>query len=547
MKLTKIQKKNILKRMYLDIFFFAKVILGDKDYPMHYHVRNKTPEFHREVVNNLLKLKPGEKIAVIAPRGHAKSTLCSLIFPLHRILFGEERFVLLISESEMQSKYLLEAIGDEIEHNEKLQYFFGNRMGEVWGKEEKEVITGFNEDGSVSGSCKLMVRGTGQKVRGLKYGAYRPTLTIIDDGEGDGNTATPMQRDKFRRWIDTAVVPGSDDAKIVFVGTIVDEEAYLNNVAGSRAFNKEGERIAIGWKSLFYQSIIQDTPEHEFVSSCREVLDGNGTPKVLWEDRRPHSWLMAKLEEAKSKGDMGYFFQEYQNVPMDDSFRVFKKDDIQYWDGYYRRDGDVDLLSIKDGDASREIAVNMFIGVDPASSENIKANYSVVMVVAVDKEFNVYVVDYFRGQVAPVDGADKLFELADMYHPRDIKIEETGHVMLADYVRRHSKETGRFYNINTRKAIKAKYYRIKQMQPHFASHSVFLKESHEELETELLNFKEHGTFKKDTLDALRWAIDDIWAPDVEQNKDGDWMAPPPIVEVDWETGQMFSAADFVEA
>ena len=130
----------------------------------------------------------------------------------------------------------------------------------------------------------------------------------------------------------------------------------------------------------------------------------------------------------------------------------------------------------------------MFIGVDPASSENVKADYTVIMVIAVDKEYNIYVLDYFRGQVAPMDGADKLFELADMYHPRDIKIEETGHVMLADYVRRHSKETGRFYNINTRKAIKAKYYRIKQMQPHFASHSVFLKESHEELETELLNF-----------------------------------------------------------
>jgi len=539
MKLTKTQKTNLIKRMYLDIFFFAKVILGDKDYPMHYHVRNETPDFHREVVNNLLKLTPGEKIAVIAPRGHAKSTLCSLIFPLHRILFGEERFVLLISESEMQSKYLLEALGDEIEHNEKLQYFFGNRMGDVWGKEEKEVITGFNDDGSPSGSCKLMVRGTGQKVRGLKYGAYRPTLTIIDDGEGDGNTATPMQRDKFRRWIDTAVVPGSDDAKIVFVGTIVDEEAYLNNVAGSRAFNKEGERITVGWKSLFYQSILQDTPKHEFVSSGREILDENGTPKVLWHDRRPHSWLMAKLEEAKSKGDMGYFFQEYQNVPMDDSFRVFKKDDIQYWDGYYRRDGDVDLLSIKDGDASREIAVNMFIGVDPASSENIKANYSVVMVVAVDKEFNVYVVDYFRGQVAPMDLADKLFEMCDQYRPKAVNIEKTGHVMLSDYMLKQSKKTGRYLNIVPKDAIQKKFFRIKQMQPIFASKSMFLKKEHFELEQELLGFKEHATTTKDTLDALKWATEDIFAPSAELDN-GEWTMPDyGTLQADWETGEIF--------
>ena len=154
------EKKDIVKRMYLDVFFFAKVILGDANYPMHYHMRSPSPPFHNEVINNLLHIQPGEKIAIVAPRGHAKSTLVSLIYPLHRILFAEERFILLISESEMQSKYLLEALGDEVEYNEKLHFFFGNRMGDVWGKEEKEIITEFNPDGSPAASCKLMVRGT---------------------------------------------------------------------------------------------------------------------------------------------------------------------------------------------------------------------------------------------------------------------------------------------------------------------------------------------------------------------------------------------------
>ena len=249
------EKQELLKRMYIDPFFFAKFIFGDKNYPMNYHVRDKSPDFHKEIFNNLLHLSSGEKIAIIAPRGHAKSTLCSLIYPLHRILFGEERFILLISESEMQSKYLLESIGDEIEYNEKLQYFFGNRIGDVWGKEEKEVITGFNQDGSPTGVCKIMVRGTGQKVRGLKFGAYRPTLTIIDDGEGDGNAATISQRDKFRRWIDTAVVPGSDDGKIVFVGTIIDEDAYsrLLSVFEPTVFNEGTKGMKFNQKGVTFR------------------------------------------------------------------------------------------------------------------------------------------------------------------------------------------------------------------------------------------------------------------------------------------------------
>ena len=539
--LTKEEKREIVRRMYLDVFFFAKIILGDEKQPMHYHVRSKTPPFHNEVIDTLLNLNCGEKLAVIAPRGHAKSTLISLIYPLHRVLFGEERFILLISESEMQSKYLLQTLGDEIEYNEKLHYFFGNRMGDVWGKEEKEIITEYNSDGSTAATCKIMVRGTGQKVRGLKYGAYRPTLTIIDDGEGDANASTIMQREKFQRWIDTAVVPGSDDAKIVFVGTIIDEEAYLNKVAGSKAFDGEGNRLVKGWKSLFYQAILQDTKEGEFLASGREILNEEEEPEVLWEARRPFKWLAEKREEARAKGDLAYFYQEYQNVPMDDSFRVFKKGDIQYWDGYYQHSSGIDFVVLKDGVSSSRVPVNIFMGVDPASSENIKANYTVVMILAVDAEYNMYVIDYFRGQVSPMDGAEKIFELAEEYHPRMINIEKTGHVMLSDYMIKESKKRGNFLNIVPRDAIQQKYYRIKQMQPIFASKSMFLRKEHFELEQELLTFKEHGTFTKDTLDALKWATEDVYPPSLEKDDEGEWYKPELHYSSDWETGEIFSA------
>ena len=535
------EKRKIIERMYTDIFFFAKIILGDETQPMHYHVRDETPTFHREIIANLMKLKTGEKMAVVAPRGHAKSTLISLIYPLHRILFGEEHFLLMISESEMQSKYLLEALGDEIEFNEKLHYFFGNRIGRVWGKEEKEVITGFDQYMQPTGTCKILIRGTGQKVRGLRYGAYRPTLTIIDDGEGDANTATPAQRDKFRRWLDTAVIPGSDDAKLIFVGTIIDEEAYLNKIAGTKAYTKEGKYRAKGWKSLFYQAILQDTKKGMFSSSGKEIVDKKGTPKVLWPKRRPYKWLDGRREELKSQGDVAYFYQEYQNMPMDDSFRTFKKDDLRYWEGYYLYEQGHSFISRRDNGLKEKIPVNIFVGVDPASSENIKADYTVIMVIAVDADYNIYVLDYFRGQVAPMDGAEKLFDICEQYQPKEIKIEETGHVMLADYVRRRSKEMGKFWNINPKKAIKTKFYRIKQMQPHFASHAVFMKEEHFDLESELLAFREHGTFKKDTLDALRWAIDDMYAPSATLDNQGDLVISNMVTGSDWETGRLYYA------
>jgi predicted phage terminase large subunit-like protein len=536
------EREALLRRMYVDIFFFAKFILGDHEQPMNYHIRSKSPDFHKEVINKLLNLGVGEKLAVVAPRGHAKSTLINLVYPLHRILFDEEKFILLISESETQSKYYLEALGNEIEHNAKLRYFFGDRKGKTWGKEEKEFISGFDVDGNPNSWVKVLVRGTGQKVRGLKYGAYRPTLTIIDDGEGERNTATPVLRDQFRAWLNGAVIAGSNDARLIFIGTIVDEQSYLNRIAGPMAFDRKGNRKRKGWQTMFYQAILQDSPDGEFVASGKEIVGADGCPSVLWPDYRSYQWLNDERERLMSEGDVAYFYQEYQNIPMDDSFRVFKKEHIQYWDGAFGFNNDQPVIILTEDGERREIPVNIFIGVDPASSENVKADYTVIMVIGVDKENNIYVIDYFRGQVTPMDGADKIFEMAEAYKPKEIKIEETGHVMLAEYVIKKSKEMGRFWNISPKKAIKSKFYRIKQLQPYFASKAMFMREEHFELEQELLNFKEHGSFKKDTLDALRWALDDIYSPKVTYNDEGEIIPYQPRPKgMDWQTGQLIYA------
>jgi predicted phage terminase large subunit-like protein len=536
------ERESLLRRMYVDIFFFAKFILGDPEQPMNYHIRSKSPDFHKEIVNKLLSMEIGSKLAVVAPRGHAKSTLINLVYPLHRILFDEEKFIVLISESETQSKYFLQALGNEIEHNEKLQYFFGDRKGKTWGKEEKEFIAGFDEDGKPNSWVKVLVRGTGQKVRGLKYGAYRPTLTIIDDGEGERNTATPLLREQFRGWLNGAVIAGSNDARLIFIGTIVDEQSYLNRIAGPMSFDRKGNRKRKGWDTMFYQAIVQDTQKGLFVASGKEIVRLDGEPEVLWSDYRSYKWLSDERERLMSEGDVAYFYQEYQNIPMDDSFRVFKKEHIQYWDGSFGYNNDQPVIYLAEDGERREVPINIFFGVDPASSENVKADYTVIMVVGVDKEHNIYVIDYFRGQVTPMDGADKIFELAEVYKPKEIKIEETGHVMLSEYVTQKSKELGHFWNITPKQAIKGKYYRIKQLQPYFASKAMFIRDEHFELEQELLNFKEHGSFKKDTLDALRWAVDDMYKPNVTYDDEGSIIPfQPKMRGMDWQTGEVIYA------
>ena len=80
------------------------------------------------------------------------------------------------------------------------------------------------------------------------------------------------------------------------------------------------------------------------------------------------------------------------------------------------------------------------------------------------------------------------------------------------------------------------------MQPLFASKAMFLKDEHYELESELLAFREHGTFTKDTLDALRWATEDVYPNRLQRAEKGGWETRvPKFLGADWETGEIFTS------
>lgn len=527
--------------MSLDKFLFAKIILGDPELTMHYHIHTKSPDFHYEISSDLDHLQIGEKYAGVAPRGFAKTTLITLIHPLFGITFNEWwcRFLLMISESETQSELNLGTLGNEVEFNPKYKFFFGNRMGgkkvDKWGSLRKDFITKFHND-RPNDTARVQVRGVGQKVRGMKYGPYRPSA-IADDFEGDGNSLTVGQRLKMRRWVNGVVIPACDRGIFAAVGTIIDDESYLNRIAGSEAW-KKGKYIRKGWKIRFYQGVIQDTKVGEFIGEGKEIME-NGVPKTLWEDYKPFEVLNAERERLRSEGDEQLWFQEIQNIPTTDSFRVFKMKDIRYWEGkYHEKDGIQFLDVFKDGEW-KVIPINIFIGVDPASSERITADYSVVMVIGVAKDYDIYIIEYWREQSEPMRVADELWKRMIKYQPKGVNIEVTGHKMLEAYISKRSKSRGKFFAINPQEAYTNKIYRIMELQPMFGSHSIYFQEDMIDLENEYSRFRKDGKSKKDTMDALRWAIEGMFPPDLIEKAKEQFESTPSSTGGDWETGQTF--------
>ena len=96
-------KKESLKRV-----FASNIELFGKFFFPHY-LKNETPAFHRELYE-LYEKDVIKKIAIAAPRGHAKSTITDLVYLAWVICNKKANFVLLISDTYSQSVLFLDAL-----------------------------------------------------------------------------------------------------------------------------------------------------------------------------------------------------------------------------------------------------------------------------------------------------------------------------------------------------------------------------------------------------------------------------------------------------
>ena len=91
-------------------------------------LRKHTPPFHHEVYSSLAD-DATKRVMIAAPRGTAKSTVTTLIYPLWRMAFkksDEDLFIVIISESQAQSINFLSRIKYHLQHSDKLRKTFGD-------------------------------------------------------------------------------------------------------------------------------------------------------------------------------------------------------------------------------------------------------------------------------------------------------------------------------------------------------------------------------------------------------------------------------------
>jgi len=279
-----------------------------------------------------------------------------------------------VSATQKLSVGNMDYIKHHLEFNDKINYYFGSTKGNKWTEEDIELKNG----------CKLISKSNVAGIRGGAKLHKRYDLIILDDFEHEANTITRDARDKNANLVTAVVYPALEPhtGRLRVNGTPVHYDSFINNLLTNHSKAKKGG-VDFAWNVITYKAITDDGSS-------------------LW----PSFFSKKKLKEKKKfysdSGQPQKYYQEYMMEVMSDEDAVWTRQHVSYWDGYYQNEDGINYI-VKDGE---QTPVNTFIGCDPATDIDTKhADFSVIMVIAIDVNNELYVLEYERHRSIPTIGS----------------------------------------------------------------------------------------------------------------------------------------------
>ena len=287
-----------------------------------HHIRLPFGRMHREFFrlyrrtlngHQPLEARPARRLAIAAPRGAAKSTLKSLILPIHATLYQRERYITILSATLKQARRRLRNIKAELEANEALREFFAKELR----RRGSWTLKGLNIN-----DVQIDIFSAGTEIRGISHGPWRPTLVILDDIEDSDAVRNPDQRENLLNWYNEVIENiGDSYTAIEIVGTLLHPDSLLANLLKrpdfeSRVFRSieqfaECADLWERWREIYANLSDPDRAEtaRRFFNTQRaEMLRGT---RVLWQAKEDYYDLMIQMAARGRRA----FFKEKQNEP----------------------------------------------------------------------------------------------------------------------------------------------------------------------------------------------------------------------------------------
>jgi len=281
------------------------------------HFTRSASIMHRWLGGQLDRMgrRRGFKLNVLGPRGAAKSTIAALAYPLRAAVGRQESYIWIVSDTKHQACAHLDNIKAELLGNPRLaaDYPRATGKGPVWRAGSIVLPNG----------VAIEAFGTGQRIRGRRRGARRPTLIICDDLQNDGHIQSALQRDHSRSWFHgTLLKAGTSRTNVVNLATALHREALavqLHQTPGwkSRIFKAllhwpENTDLWQQWETI-YTNV--ENPQHEqaaraYYEQHRREMDAGAV--ALWPEEEDLYTLMC----MRAQSGRTAFEREKQNSPI---------------------------------------------------------------------------------------------------------------------------------------------------------------------------------------------------------------------------------------
>lgn len=416
--------------------------------------QGKPGEFHAEILEMLLT---SSRVAVAAPRGHAKSVVVTLGYVLYRMAHRQARFVVVVGASQQLAEEHVGNVYNECVENEQLLTDYPHlRVPNAKERVDKKSKTRQGDFLTV-GKIRVTAKGAGSRMRGMREGGQRPDLVVLDDLEEDKQVETAAQRRKLKDWFLKSVsnLFGAEGGQLAIVGTILHKESLLNWLVGP------------------------DAPP-AYARKKYSALRPDGTP--LWPEWWSQEKLDAKLAEVGTKA----FSTEYLNDPAQDDAVLFKPE----WITYRKPEG---LTSI-------------VIALDPSTSADGQRDACGISVAGRRDASNFSVLADETLNGSPSTWARRALDLFDLWQANEIVAEANqGGAMVISTLKAELRPGERLPPIRLVHATKGKAIRAEPIAVAYERGEVTHAERFRDLEIEMTHWVP-GMPSPNRLDALVWAL-----------------------------------------
>lgn len=294
--------KEILKQLFenrqlrretlgKDILWFLSFYFTD-------YLQYPTAPFQKEILKLIQNLDQ-KFIEILAFRGSAKSTYCSLVLPIFSIVGKhQKKHILLVGQTQPKAEQALMNIRQVWESSELLMKDFGPIRNETDPWNQNSLVFGHY-------GAKISAVSVEKSIRGLRHLQYRPDLIICDDIEDVAASTSSELRDKLWQFVNAELIPSGDlSTNFLFVGNLVHEDSVMVRL-----------KKAIESKKI--------------TGICREYPLVNDQERILWQGKYPNTKAIEDLKKTTpSELD---FLREYmlKIVPAGDRI-IFPEDIHRY-------------------------------------------------------------------------------------------------------------------------------------------------------------------------------------------------------------------------